>query len=151
MGLLSHRKRNTLAVLEIYLEIFKLAGVQPQSLRNGRKLQAIRRRLDYLRCCSPRRYKLCLLPYSSRSKDPRRGIRPLPGTTQPSTWTRNPPSGKQPSSAASEYVLLSSDSKLYLKGLKDCIAGTLNWSYKTKLYFGSKENEVRKLVGYQII
>ncbi|KAJ7813971.1 hypothetical protein B0H13DRAFT_1665032 [Mycena leptocephala] len=62
----------------------------------------------------------------------------------PSTWTWNPLSRKQPSSAAPEHVPLTLDSKLYLQGLKDCIVGSLNWSYETELYFGSKGNEVRQ-------
>jgi hypothetical protein len=64
--------------------------------------------------------------------------------TSPSTWTWNPLSRKQPSSAAPEHVPLTLDSKLYLQGLKDCIVGSLNWSYETELYFGSKGNEVRQ-------
>jgi hypothetical protein len=64
--------------------------------------------------------------------------------TSPSTWTWNPLSRKQPSSAAPEHVPLTLDSKLYLQGLKDCIVGNLNWSYETELYFGSKGNEVRQ-------
>ncbi|KAJ7102908.1 isoprenoid synthase domain-containing protein [Mycena epipterygia] len=39
---------------------------------------------------------------------------------------------------------LPADSKIYLHGLKDCIVGTLNWSYETELYFGSKGDEVRQ-------
>jgi hypothetical protein len=51
----------------------------------------------------------------------------------------------RPSSAvAPEKTPLTSDSKLYLRGLKDCIVGTLNWSYETELYFGSKGDEVRQ-------
>jgi hypothetical protein len=83
-------------------------------------------------------------PSQQPFQHPRLGIRPLLGT-------RNPPRRKQRSSAVPEHVPLRSDSKLYLKGLKDCIAGTLNWSYKMELYFGLKGSEVRQLVGYQII
>ncbi|KAJ7485042.1 isoprenoid synthase domain-containing protein [Mycena galericulata] len=67
---------------------------------------------------------------------------PGPG---PSAWTWNPLSRKQqPSEETPSQPTLSSDSKLYLRGLKDCIVGTLNWSYETELYFGSKGDEVRQ-------
>ncbi|KAJ7606736.1 isoprenoid synthase domain-containing protein [Mycena polygramma] len=46
--------------------------------------------------------------------------------------------------APPEPTPLSSDSQLYLRGLKDCIVGTLNWSYETELYLGAKGDEVRQ-------
>ncbi|KAJ7027533.1 isoprenoid synthase domain-containing protein [Mycena alexandri] len=70
-------------------------------------------------------------------------------TTSPSgKWTWNPLRRRQPSNSdsPSEQVapLSSSDSMLYLRGLKDCIVGTLNWSYETELYFGTKGDEIRQ-------
>ncbi|KAF7335541.1 hypothetical protein MVEN_02208000 [Mycena venus] len=60
------------------------------------------------------------------------------------TWTWNPLNRKQASETTPAHVPLTSDSTLYLRGLKDCIVGTLNWSYETELYFGSKGDEVRQ-------
>lgn len=59
-------------------------------------------------------------------------------------WTWNLLSRRQPSEETPGQPRLSSDSQLYLRGLKDCIVGTLNWSYETELYFGSKGDEVRQ-------
>ncbi|KAJ7725206.1 isoprenoid synthase domain-containing protein [Mycena metata] len=75
---------------------------------------------------------------------------PVEGETTPASakWTWNPLSRRQPSNSdpPPEQVSppLSSDSTLYLRGLKDCIVGTLNWSYETELYFGAKGDEVRQ-------
>ncbi|KAJ6477648.1 isoprenoid synthase domain-containing protein [Mycena sanguinolenta] len=60
-----------------------------------------------------------------------------------SIWTWNPLGRKGPSAAVPGEIL-TIDSKLYLRGLKDCIIGTLNWGYETELYFGSKGDEVRQ-------
>ncbi|KAJ7235640.1 hypothetical protein B0H12DRAFT_1191293 [Mycena haematopus] len=59
-------------------------------------------------------------------------------------WAWNLLSRKDPSVAAPMEGLSTTDSKLYLRGLKDCIVGTLNWGYETELYFGSKGDEVRQ-------
>ncbi|KAF8168667.1 hypothetical protein K438DRAFT_1983809 [Mycena galopus ATCC 62051] len=70
-----------------------------------------------------------------------------PATVQTtnSLWAWIPPlSRKEPSATPPAQVMLSPDSKLYLRGLKDCIVGTLNWGYDTELYFGSKGDEVRQ-------
>ncbi|KAF8124283.1 isoprenoid synthase domain-containing protein [Mycena galopus ATCC 62051] len=70
-----------------------------------------------------------------------------PATVQTtnSLWAWIPPlSRKEPSATPPAQVMLSPDSKLYLRGLKDCIVGTLNWGYETELYFGSKGDEVRQ-------
>ncbi|KAF7375466.1 hypothetical protein MSAN_00434500 [Mycena sanguinolenta] len=67
---------------------------------------------------------------------------PVPETT--SIWTWNPLRRKEPSDGAPVKAILTTDSKLYLRGLKDCIIGTLNWGYETELYFGSKGDEVRQ-------
>ncbi|KAF7335532.1 Alpha-muurolene synthase [Mycena venus] len=67
---------------------------------------------------------------------------PVPGQTT-SMWTWNPLNWRQTSEKTPAHVQLTSDSKLYLCGLKDCIVGTLNWSYETGLYFGSKGDEIR--------
>ncbi|KAJ7773675.1 isoprenoid synthase domain-containing protein [Mycena maculata] len=61
-----------------------------------------------------------------------------------SAWTWNPLNRKQPSDETPGKPALSSDAKLYSRGLKDCIVGTLNWSYETELYFGSKGDEIRQ-------
>ncbi|KAJ7102893.1 isoprenoid synthase domain-containing protein [Mycena epipterygia] len=58
----------------------------------------------------------------------------------PSVWLWNPLSRARPPAQPA----LPADSKAYLRGLKDCIVRTLNWSYETELYFGSKGDEVRQ-------
>ncbi|KAJ6577928.1 isoprenoid synthase domain-containing protein [Mycena capillaripes] len=68
---------------------------------------------------------------------------PIPRTTT-SMWMWNPLSRKELSNTTPQQVPLSADSKLYLRGLKDCIVGTLNWVYETELYFGSKGDEIRQ-------
>ena len=35
------------------------------------------------------------------------------------------------------------DIRLYVQGLRDCIAGFINWMYETELFFGDKGSEVR--------
>ncbi|KAG0696610.1 isoprenoid synthase domain-containing protein [Suillus ampliporus] len=35
------------------------------------------------------------------------------------------------------------DTRRYVRGLRDCIAGTVNWLYETERYLGTKGNEVR--------
>jgi hypothetical protein len=57
------------------------------------------------------------------------------------TWAWN---RTQPSEATQDQGSLTPDSRLYLRGLKDCIVGTLNWCYETELYFGSNGDEVRQ-------
>ncbi|KAJ6558301.1 hypothetical protein B0H19DRAFT_1070826 [Mycena capillaripes] len=59
-------------------------------------------------------------------------------------WAWNPLSRKQASAVTLEHVTSTDDSRLYLHGLKDCVVGTLNWSYETELYFGSKGDEIRQ-------
>ncbi|KAJ6552048.1 isoprenoid synthase domain-containing protein [Mycena vulgaris] len=68
---------------------------------------------------------------------------PTPSPTTPvRSW--NPLSRREPPEAPLGPLPLSSDAKLYLRGLKDCIVGTINWSYESELYFGSKGDEVRQ-------
>ncbi|KAJ7187008.1 isoprenoid synthase domain-containing protein [Mycena filopes] len=63
----------------------------------------------------------------------------VPSDCTATSWTWNPLSRKrEPPPAEQVLSPLSSDSRLYLRGLKDCIVGTLNWSYETELHFGSK-------------
>ncbi|KAF7326560.1 hypothetical protein MVEN_02609200 [Mycena venus] len=68
---------------------------------------------------------------------------PVPCQTT-STWTWNPLNRRQPSEPTLAHVPLTSDSTFYLRGLKNCIVGTLNWSYETEVYFGPKGDEVRQ-------
>ena len=62
----------------------------------------------------------------------------------PPAWSWNPLRRKEPPKATVAPPQVSADSELYLRGLKDCIVGTINWSYETELYFGSKGDEVRR-------
>ncbi|KAJ7841838.1 isoprenoid synthase domain-containing protein [Mycena leptocephala] len=50
--------------------------------------------------------------------------------------------------AESTLGSLTPDSKLYLRGLKDCIVGTLNWCYETELYLGRMAMKSGNLAGY---
>ncbi|KAJ6632405.1 isoprenoid synthase domain-containing protein [Mycena sp. CBHHK59/15] len=61
-------------------------------------------------------------------------------------WSWNPLSRKRSSPELSGHGqgTMDADAKLYMRGLKDCIVGTLNWSYETELYFGVKGDEVRQ-------
>ncbi|KAJ7689042.1 isoprenoid synthase domain-containing protein [Mycena rosella] len=62
-----------------------------------------------------------------------------------SAWTWNLLGRKEPPLQATLSQLPPAhDAGLYLRGLKDCIIGTMNWSYETDLYFGSKGDEVRQ-------
>ncbi|KAF7290691.1 hypothetical protein MIND_01309400 [Mycena indigotica] len=40
--------------------------------------------------------------------------------------------------------IVDGDTQLFIRGLEDCIVGTLNWSYDTELFFGTKGDEVRQ-------
>ncbi|KAJ7074735.1 isoprenoid synthase domain-containing protein [Mycena amicta] len=62
-----------------------------------------------------------------------------PVDEQGSTWNWLKPRKSPPSSP-----VLDNDTRLYLRGLEDCVVGTLNWSYETELYFGTKGDEVRQ-------
>ena len=45
--------------------------------------------------------------------------------------------------ACVDPILKNDDTKRYVHGLRDCIAGTVNWLYETERYLGTKGNEVR--------
>ncbi|KAG1756953.1 isoprenoid synthase domain-containing protein [Suillus occidentalis] len=40
-------------------------------------------------------------------------------------------------------AVMNDDTKRYVRGLRDCIAGSVNWLYETERYLGTKGNEVR--------
>ncbi|KAG1729305.1 isoprenoid synthase domain-containing protein [Suillus paluster] len=40
-------------------------------------------------------------------------------------------------------LAMNDDTRRYVKGLRDCIAGTVNWLYETERYLGTKGSEVR--------
>ncbi|KAJ7083976.1 isoprenoid synthase domain-containing protein [Mycena belliarum] len=69
-----------------------------------------------------------------------------PRSTSP-VWTWNPLRRKQADATPDPPLPqqpLPPDAKLYLRGLKDCVVGTVNWGYETELYFGTKGDEVRQ-------
>ncbi|KAJ6621040.1 hypothetical protein B0H10DRAFT_2354624 [Mycena sp. CBHHK59/15] len=39
---------------------------------------------------------------------------------------------------------MDTNAKFYMRGLKDCIIGTLNWRYEMELYFSVKGNKVQQ-------
>ncbi|KAK7055942.1 isoprenoid synthase domain-containing protein [Favolaschia claudopus] len=71
-------------------------------------------------------------------------------SSSPTAWVWNPLGGKGDGVAARDINKekgnegRARDSQLYMQGLKDCIVGTLNWSYETELFFGSKGDEIRQ-------
>lgn len=40
-------------------------------------------------------------------------------------------------------AVMNDDTRRYVRGLRDCIAGSVNWLYETERYLGTKGNEVR--------
>ncbi|KAJ8087106.1 hypothetical protein PM082_005934 [Marasmius tenuissimus] len=72
-----------------------------------------------------------------------------------STWIRKPRSLSRSSSRTNLAALFSAseaskwdtstanDASLFLQGLKDCMGGSLHWSYETELFFGSKGEAIR--------
>ncbi|KAG1840018.1 isoprenoid synthase domain-containing protein [Suillus tomentosus] len=40
-------------------------------------------------------------------------------------------------------AVMDDDTRRYVRGLRDCIAGSVNWLYETERYLGTKGNEVR--------
>jgi hypothetical protein len=55
-------------------------------------------------------------------------------------WVRADP----PPPATRDITSPNANLTLFVRGLKDCIVGTLNWSYESAVYFGSKGDEVRQ-------
>ena len=45
--------------------------------------------------------------------------------------------------AACGELAMNDDVGRYVRGLRDCIAGTVNWLYETERYLGTKGYEVR--------
>ncbi|KAF7329130.1 hypothetical protein MKEN_00173500 [Mycena kentingensis (nom. inval.)] len=52
------------------------------------------------------------------------------------SWLRRPSPPSNP--------VTDEDMRLFLRGVEDIICGTLNWSYETELFFGTKGDEVRQ-------
>jgi hypothetical protein len=40
-------------------------------------------------------------------------------------------------------TVMDDDTRRYVRGLRDCIAGSVNWLYETERYLGTKGNEFR--------
>jgi hypothetical protein len=45
--------------------------------------------------------------------------------------------------AACAELAMNDDTRRYVRGLRDCIAGSINWLYETEKYLGTKGYEVR--------
>lgn len=45
--------------------------------------------------------------------------------------------------ACVDPAVMNDDTRRYVRGLRDCIAGSVNWLYETERYLGTKGNEVR--------
>ncbi|KAF7305466.1 hypothetical protein HMN09_00799300 [Mycena chlorophos] len=65
------------------------------------------------------------------------------------------PVGPEPASSAWDWLttsrktatsspIVDDETRLYVRGLQDCIAGSLNWAYETELFFGTKGDDVRQ-------
>ncbi|KAJ7711994.1 hypothetical protein B0H16DRAFT_1626674 [Mycena metata] len=147
MQVLSHRQNNTLPSVEAYVDL----RTRPQRPPHGLKLSLDDQRWDDLH-----RSAIDVMQLSTGAINftlPSSGIIPKFLAAESAFTAEQPVEGETTPASANlrihpppEQVSppLSSDSTLYLRGLKDCIVGTLNWSYETELYFGAKGDEVRQ-------